>query len=111
MTTKSEYRKLFKALKKPSNDTQKVFEYFGNDDKFFFINGFDGKSFLGQAGHIMAEIAIEENGDLTAILGQTRETLTLFIPPDIADFDRVDWGYIALNYLCGEFFDELEDWS
>jgi hypothetical protein len=110
MTTKQEYYKLFASAKKPTDpDTLAVLRYFGNDDKFFFINSIDGRSFLGQAAHFMRELALETDGDLTVILSKTQETLTPLMPLGIADFDNVDWVYVGLNYLWGECFDEVED--
>jgi hypothetical protein len=110
MTTKQEYYKLFASAKKPTDpDTLAVLNYFGNDDKYFFINSIDGRSFLGQAAHFMRELALENDGDLTLILAKTRETLEPLMPSNIADFDRVDWDWIGLNFLWGEVFDEVED--
>jgi hypothetical protein len=31
------------------------------------------------------------------------------MPPNLADFDNVDWDYIGVWYLWGEVFDEVED--
>jgi hypothetical protein len=110
MTTKQEYYKLFASAKKPTDpDTLKVLDYFGNDDKYFFINSIDGRSFLGQAAHFMRELALENDGDLAVILLKTRETLEPLMPPNLADFDNVDWDYIGVWYLWGEVFDEVED--
>jgi hypothetical protein len=110
MTTKQEYYKLFASAKKPTDpDTLKVLDYFGNDDKFFFLNSIDGRSFLGQSGHFMRELALEHNGDLTVILAKTQETLEPLMPPNLCDFDRVNWDYIGLYYLWGEVFDEVND--
>jgi hypothetical protein len=110
MTTKQEYYKLFASAKKPTDpDTLAVLEYFGNDDKFFFLNSIDGRSFLGQAAHFMRELALENDGDLTVILAKTQETLTPLMPLGIADFDNVDWHWIGLNFLWGEIFDEVND--
>lgn len=111
MTTKHEYYQRLRYLKKPTDrDTLAVLSYFGNDDKYFFINSVDGRSFLGQAAHFMRELCLENDGDLAVILAKTRETLEPLMPSNIADFDRVNWDYIGLNYLWGEVFDELEDW-
>jgi hypothetical protein len=110
MTTKQEYYKLFASAKKPTDpDTQAVLNYFGNDDKYFFINSVDGRSFLGQAAHFMRELALEHNGDLAVILAETQETLTPLMPSNIADCDKVSWDYIGLYYLWGECFDEVND--
>jgi hypothetical protein len=110
MTTKEQYYKLFRSTPKPTDpDTLKVLDYFGNDDKYFFINSVDGRSFLGQAAHFMRELALENDGDLTVILAKTQETLTPLMPLGIADFDNVDWHWIGLNFLWGEIFDEVAD--
>ena len=111
MTTKEQYYKLFRSTPKPTDpDTLAALNYFGNDDKYFFINSIDGRSFLGQAAHFMRELALENDGDLTLILAKTRETLEPLMPSNIADFDRVDWDFVGLYYLWGEIFDEVEDW-
>ena len=111
MTTKEQYFQIFSSTKKPTDpDTLAVLRYFGDDDKFFFLNSIDGRSFLGQAAHFMRELALENGGDLTVILSKTRETLEPLCPPNLADFDRVNWDFVGLNYLWGELFDELEDW-
>ena len=110
MTTKQEYRERFSSYPKPTDsDTLAVLEYFGNDDKYFFINSVDGRSFLGQAAHFMRELVLENDGDLAVILSKAQETLEPLMPSNIADFDRVDWDYIGLYYLWGEVFDEVED--
>jgi hypothetical protein len=110
MTTKQEYYKLLASAKKPTDsDTLAVLNYFGNDDKYFFINSIDGRSFLGQAAHFMRELALENGGDLAVILAKTQETLTPLMPLGIADFDNVDWDYIGVWYLWGEVFDEVND--
>jgi hypothetical protein len=102
MTTKQEYYKLFRSTLKPTDsDTLKVLDYFGNDDKFFFINSVDGRSFLGQAAHFMRELALENDGDLAVILSKTQETLTPLMPPNLVDCDNVDWDYVGLYYLWG----------
>ena len=111
MTTKQEYRERFSSYPKPTDpDTLAVLNYFGDDDKYFFINSIDGRSFLGQAAHFMRELVLENDGDLTLILAKTQETLTPLMPLGIADFDRVDWNFLGLWYLWGEVFDEIEDW-
>lgn len=111
MTTKEQYYQIFRSTPKPTDpDTLKVLDYFGNDDKYFFINSIDGRSFLGQSGHFMRELALEHNGDLAVILAKTQETLTPLMPLGIADFDNVDWHWIGLNFLWGECFDEVNDW-
>ena len=111
MTTKQEYYKLFASAKKPTDpDTLKVLDYFGNDDKYFFINSIDGRSFLGQAAHFMRELALENDGDLAVILAETRETLEPLMPPNLVDCDWVNWDYVGLYFLWGEVFDEVEDW-
>jgi hypothetical protein len=110
MTTKEQYYQRLRSLKKPTDpDTLAVLEYFGNDDKFFFLNSIDGRSFLGQAAHFMRELALETDGDLTVILTKTQETLTPLMPSNIANCDRVNWDYIGLYYLWGEVFDEVND--
>lgn len=112
MTTKEQYYQRLRSLKKPTDpDTLAVLAYFGNDDKYFFINSLDGRSFLGQAAHFMRELCLESNGDLDKILSKTQETLTPLMPSNIADFDRVDWDFIGLTFLWGEVFDEVEDWD
>jgi hypothetical protein len=111
MTTKQEYYRIFRSAKKPTDpDTLAVLDYFGNDDKYFFINSIDGRSFLGQAAHFMRELVLEHDGDLTVILSKTRETLEPLCPPNLADFDKVNWVFIGLNYLWGEVFDEVGNW-
>ncbi|TEX51006.1 MAG: hypothetical protein B7C55_07820 [Actinomycetales bacterium mxb001] len=110
MTTKQEYYRIFKNTPKPTDaDTLKVRDYFGNDDKYFFINSIDGSSFLGQAAHFMRELVLENDADLEAILTKTRATLEPLMPPNLANFDRVNWHYIGLFYLWGEVFDEIEE--
>ena len=111
MTTKQEYRERFSSYPKPTDpDTLAVLDYFGDDDKFWYINSLDCRSFLGQSGHFMRELVLETGGDLTVILAKTQETLTPLMPPNLCDFDRVDWVYVGLNYLWGELFDEVNDW-
>ena len=111
MTTKEQYYQRLRSIKKPTDsDTLKVLEYFGDDNRYWYINSLDGRSFLGQSSHFMRELVLENGGDLTVILSKTQETLTPLMPSNIADFDRVDWDYIGLNYLWGEVFDEVEDW-
>lgn len=110
MTTKEQYRERFSSHPKPTDpDTLKVLDYFGNDDKYFFINSIDGRSFLGQAAHFMRELCLENSGNLEAILAKTQETLEPLCPPNLCDFDKVDWDWIGLNFLWGELFDEIED--
>jgi hypothetical protein len=110
MTTKEQYYKLFASAKKPTDpDTLAALEYFGNDDKFFFINSIDGRSFLGQAAHFMRELALENDGDLAVILAETRETLEPLMPPNLVDCDWVNWDYVGLYFLWGEVFDEVAD--
>jgi hypothetical protein len=110
MTTKQEYYKLLASAKKPTDpDTLAVLKYFGDDDKYFFINSIDGRSFLGQAAHFMRELALEHNGDLTVILSKARETLEPLMPPNLVDCDKVNWDYVGLYYLWGEVFDEATD--
>jgi hypothetical protein len=110
MTTKKQYYQRLRSLEKPTDpDTLAVLNYFGNDDKYFFINSIDGRSFLGQAAHFMRELALENDGDLTLILSKTQETLEPLMPPNLCDFDRVNWNWIGLNFLWGEVFDEVED--
>ena len=111
MTTKQEYYQIFRSTPKPTDsDTQAVLNYFGNDDKYFFINSIDGRSFLGQAAHFMRELALENGGDLAVILSKARETLEPLMPPNLVDCDKVNWDYIGLYYLWGEVFDEVNDW-
>ena len=110
MTTKQEYYKLFASAKKPTDpDTLAVLEYFGDDNRYWYINSLDCRSFLGQSGHFMRELALENDGDLAVILSKTQETLTPLMPLGIADFDNVDWHWIGLNFLWGEIFDEVKD--
>jgi hypothetical protein len=110
MTTKQEYRERFSSYPKPTDpDTLAVLRYFGNDDKYFFLNSIDGRSFLGQAAHFMRELVLENDGDLAVILSKARETLTPLMPLGIADCDKVNWDYVGLYYLWGEIFDEVED--
>jgi hypothetical protein len=111
MTTKEQYYQIFRGTPKPTDpDTLAVLKYFGDDDKYFFLNSIDGRSFLGQAAHFMRELALENDGDLAVILSKTQETLTPLMPLGIADFDNVDWHWIGLNFLWGECFDEVNDW-
>jgi hypothetical protein len=111
MTTKEQYYQIFRSTPKPADsDTLAVLKYFGDDDKYFFINSIDGRSFLGQAAHFMRELVLENDGDLAVILLKTRETLEPLIPPNLCDFDRVNWDYVGLYYLWGEIFDEVNDW-
>jgi len=110
MTTKQEYRERFSSYPKPTDpDTLAVLEYFGDDDKYFFINSVDGRSFLGQAAHFMRELVLENDGNLEAILSKTQAVLEPLCPPNLADFDRVNWNFIGLNFLWGECFDEVND--
>jgi hypothetical protein len=110
MTTKEQYYKLFASAKKPTDpDTLAVLSYFGDDDKYWYINSLDCRSFLGQSGHFMRELVLEHDGDLTVILSKTRETLTPLMPPNLCDLDRVNWDFVGLNYLWGEVFDEVND--
>ena len=110
MTTKQEYYRIFRSVTKPTDsDTLKVLDYFGNDDKYFFINSIDGRSFLGQAAHFMRELVLEKDGNLTVILAKTQETLEPLMPPNLCDFDRVDWDFVGLTFLWGEVFDEVND--
>ncbi|MCA2504773.1 MAG: hypothetical protein IM550_06540 [Microcystis sp. M54BS1] len=111
MTTKQEYYRIFRSTKKPNDrDTLAVLSYFGNDNRYWYINSLDGRSFLGQSGHFMRELCLEHDGNLEKILSKTRETLEPLMPPNLCDFDRVNWDYVGLNYLWGECFDEIEDW-
>ena len=110
MTTKEQYYQRLSSAKKPTDpDTLAVLAYFGNDDKYFFLNSIDGRSFLGQAAHFMRELVLENDGNLEAILAKTQETLEPLMPSNIADCDNVDWVYVGLNFLWGEVFDEIED--
>jgi hypothetical protein len=110
MTTKEQYYQIFRSTPKPADsDTLAVLKYFGDDDKYFFINSIDGRSFLGQAAHFMRELALENDGDLTLILSKTQETLEPLMPSNIANCDRVNWDYVGLYYLWGEIFDEATD--
>ena len=111
MTTKEQYYQRLSSTPKPTDpDTLKVLEYFGDDNRYWYINSLDCRSFLGQSGHFMRELCLESNGDLDKILAKTQETLTPLMPSNIADFDRVDWDWIGLNFLWGECFDEVNDW-
>ena len=111
MTTKEQYYQIFSSTKKPTDpDTLAVLSYFGNDNRFWYINSLDGRSFLGQSGHFMRELCLENDGNLETILTKTRETLEPLCPPNLADFDRVDWDFVGLTYLWGECFDEIDDW-
>jgi hypothetical protein len=111
MTTKEQYYEILRSIKKPTDpDTLAVIDYFGDDNRYWYINSLDCRSFLGQSGHFMRELCLENDGDLTLILAKTRETLEPLMPSNIADFDRVNWDYIGLWYLWGECFDEIEDW-
>ena len=111
MTTKDQYYQRLRSLKKPTDpDTLAVLNYFGDDNRYWYINSLDCRSFLGQSGHFMRELVLENDGDLTRILSKTRETLTPLMPSNIADFDRVNWHWIGLNFLWGELFDEVNDW-
>ena len=110
MTTKEQYYQRLSSTPKPTDpDTLAVISYFGNDDKYFFLNSIDGRSFLGQAAHFMRELALEHDGNLEAILSKTQETLEPLCPPNLCDFDRVNWDFIGLTFLWGEVFDEIED--
>ncbi len=111
MTTKQEYYRIFRSAKKPTDpDTLAVLAYFGNDDKYFFLNSVDGRSFLGQAAHFMRELCLENSGNLEAILAKTQAVLEPLMPSNIADCDNVNWHWIGLNFLWGEVFDEVNDW-
>lgn len=93
MTTKQEYRERFRSYPKPTDsDTLKVLDYFGNDDKYFFINSIDGRSFLRQAAHFMRELVLENDGNLETVLSKTQETLEPLCPPNLCDFDRVKFS-------------------
>lgn len=110
MTTKQEYYQRLSSTPKPTDpDTLAVLAYFGNDDKYFFLNSIDGRSFLGQAAHFMRELVLENDGNLETVLSKTRETLEPLMPSNIADCDKVDWDFVGLWYLWGEVFDEIED--
>ena len=101
MSAKIKYCQLYDTLSDPNKETKKVFSYLC--DSYFFIK--EG-SFLGQAGHIMAQLTAQENQDLEAILAKTQETLEPFIPSDLTDFENVDWKFIAIKFLYQELFDE-----
>ncbi|MCA2653026.1 hypothetical protein [Microcystis sp. M061S2] len=110
MTTKQEYYQIFRSAKKPTDpDTLAVLTYFGDDNRYWYINSLDCRSFLGQSGHFMRELVLETGGNLETILAKTRETLEPLMPSNIADCDEVDWHWIGLNFLWGELFDEIED--
>ena len=112
MTTKEQYYKLFASAKKPTDpDTLAVLAYFGDDNRYWYINSLDCRSFLGQSGHFMRELCLEHDGDLMVILAKTRETLEPLMASNIADCDNVDWHWIGLNFLWGECFDEVNDWG
>ena len=111
MTTKEQYYQRLRSIKKPTDpDTLKVLDYFGDDNRYWYINSLDCRSFLGQSGHFMRELVLENDGDLTVILAKTRETLEPLIPPNLCDFDNVNWDFVGLWYLWGEVFDEVNDW-
>ena len=111
MTTKQEYRERFSSYPKPTDpDTLAVLAYFGDDNRYWYINSLDCRSFLGQAAHFMRELCLEHDGDLMVILAKTQETLEPLMASNIADCDNVDWHWIGLNFLWGEVFDEIEDW-
>jgi hypothetical protein len=111
MTTKKQYYQRLSSTPKPTDpDTLAVLNYFGDDDKYWYINSLDCRSFLGQAAHFMRELALEHNGDLAVILSKTQEALEVLMPSNIANCDRVNWDYIGLYYLWGECFDEVNDW-
>lgn len=101
MSAKIKYCQLYDTLSDPNKETKKVFSYLC--DSYFFIK--EG-SFLGQAGHIMAQLTAQENQNLEAILAKTQETLEPFIPSDLTDFENVDWKFIAIKFLYQELFDE-----
>ncbi|GCA94310.1 hypothetical protein [Microcystis aeruginosa] len=110
MTTKEQYYQRLSSAKKPTDsDTLAVISYFGNDDKYFFLNSVDGRSFLGQAAHFMRELCLENDGNLEAILSKTQAVLEPLMPSNIADFDKVNWDFVGLWYLWGECFDEVND--
>ena len=110
MTTKQEYYQIFRSTKKPTDpDTLAVLSYFGDDNRYWYINSLDCRSFLGQSGHFIRELALENSGNLEAILSKTRSVLEPLMPSNIADFDRVNWDFVGLWYLWGEIFDEIED--
>ena len=89
MTTKEQYYQRLSSTPKPTDpDTLAVLEYFGDDDKYFFINSIDGRSFLGQAAHFMRELALENDGDLAVILSKTQETLEPLMPPNLLGLKR-----------------------
>lgn len=112
MTTKEQYYQRLRSLKKPTDpDTLAVLSYFGDDNRYWYINSLDCRSFLGQAAHFMRELVLEHNGNLDKILSKTRETLEPLMPSNIADCDKVDWVYLGLWYLWGEVFDEIDDWD
>ena len=111
MTTKQEYYQRLRSLKKPTDpDTLAVLNYFGDDNRYWYINSLDCRSFLGQSGHFMRELCLENGGDLTVILAKTQAVLEPLCPPNLCDFDNVDWHWIGLNFLWGECFDEVNDW-
>ena len=111
MTTKQEYRERFSSYPKPTDpDTLAVLDYFGDDNRFWYINSLDCRSFLGTSGHFMRALVIEHDGNLDKILSKTQETLTPLMPSNIADFDKVNWHWIGLTFLWGELFDEANDW-
>lgn len=111
MTRKQQYYQRLSSAKKPTDsDTLAVLRYFGDDNRYWYINSLDGRSFLGQSGHFMRELCLENDGDLAVILSKTRETLEPLMPPNLCDCDNVDWVYVGLNFLWGELFDEIDDW-
>ncbi|MFN7309888.1 MAG: hypothetical protein ACOVO7_16290 [Microcystis aeruginosa] len=110
MTTKEQYYQRLSSTPKPTDtDTLAVLTYFGDDNRYWYINSLDCRSFLGQSGHFMRELVLENDGNLEAILSKTRSVLEPLMPSNIADFDKVNWDWIGLNFLWGECFDEVND--
>lgn len=101
MSAKIKYCQLYDTLSDPNEETKKVFSYLCNS--YFFLK--EG-SFLGQAGHIMAQLTNKENQNLEVILSKTKETLMPFIPFDLTNFENVDWKFIAIKFLYQELFNE-----
>jgi hypothetical protein len=59
MTTKEQYYQRLSSTPKPTDtDTLAVLTYFGDDNRYWYINSLDGRSFLGQSGHFMRELVL-----------------------------------------------------
>jgi len=108
MSQKTRYCKLFNSIKdkKLNDETIKVFQYFDKNE--WVIEWVDGTFVLASSGILMSILAIQEKGNLDAILAKTKETLTPYLPSNI-DFNQVDWYWLGLNYLHAEIFNRFED--